>query len=175
MGPLGKWVRFLSRVRRAMRVELGYIQTVGEASWPTFRLCIARPCWSPDHTNTPCNDWWLKTAIFSLHKCLGKNIGRLKSILPAGRVGQFVAGEREDVGGILCATSANEHERIPCLSIHTSPKHFYFIRKNVWKWKGENKGMFWVSFQYVAHSMYSVISEACKLLQDDLHSGTICF
>lgn len=40
---------------------------------------------------------------------------------------------------------------------------------------GENKGMFWVSFQYVAHSMYSVISEACKLLQDDLHSGTICF
>lgn len=62
-------------------------------------------------------------------------IGRLKSILPAGRVGQFVAGEREDVGGILCATiesgSANEHERIPCLSIHTSPKHFYFIRKNV--------------------------------------------
>lgn len=76
-----------------------------------------------------------KTAIFSLHKCLGKSIGRLKSILPAGRVGQFVAGEREDVGGILCATiesgSANEHERIPCLSIHTSPKHFYFIRKNV--------------------------------------------
>lgn len=60
VGPLGKWVRFLSRVRRAMRVELGYLQTVGEASWLTFRLCIARPCWSPDHTNTPCIDWWPK-------------------------------------------------------------------------------------------------------------------
>lgn len=35
--------------------------------------------------------------------------------------------------------------------------------------------MFWVSFQYVARKMYNVISEACKLLQDDLHSGTICF
>lgn len=40
---------------------------------------------------------------------------------------------------------------------------------------GENNGMFWVSFQYVARKMYNVISEACKLLQDDLHSGTICF
>lgn len=40
---------------------------------------------------------------------------------------------------------------------------------------GENNGMFWVSFQYVARKTYNVISEACKLLQDDLHSGTICF
>lgn len=71
----------------------------------------------------------------TLSSLVGKNIGRLKSILPAGRVGQFVAGEREDVGGILCATiasgSANEHRRIPCLSIQMSSKHFYFIRKNV--------------------------------------------
>lgn len=44
-----------------------------------------------------------KTVLYSLHKSCAQNIGRLKSILPTGEVGQFVAVERQDVGGILCS------------------------------------------------------------------------
>lgn len=86
------------------------------------------------------------------------------------------------MGGILCATiasgSANEHRRIPCLSIQMRVQNTFTLSVRIFKNEkrfGENNGMFWVSFQYVARKMYNVISEACKLLQDDLHSGTICF
>lgn len=54
-----------------------------------------------------------KTVLYSLHKSCAQNIGRLKSILPTGEVGQFVAVERQDVGGILCSAIGSRSSNEP--------------------------------------------------------------